>query len=142
MFYSISVSSSTLWASACCSHLNGVDLERLLEAAHALLELLVLEVQQGFGAHGPGAAAARQLPGPVIVLVVLQDVSQEAVKTGRLLLLQLPTDNLLRLQRIRKEEKLEMFREKRISVFRHTKQTETSRDGPSWRPEGSDLTPS
>lgn len=54
-----------------------------------------MKVQQGFGAHGSGAAAARQLPGPVIELMVPQYVSQQAEQPGRLFLLQLPADNLL-----------------------------------------------
>lgn len=39
-------------------YLQGVDLERLLKAINTLLELLVAEVQQGFGTHGSGTVSA------------------------------------------------------------------------------------
>lgn len=68
-------------------YLQGVDSERLLEAVNALLELLVVEMQQALGTLGSGAAPARQLPRPVIVPMVLQDISQQAVQTRCRLLL-------------------------------------------------------
>lgn len=80
------------------SHLHGVDVQGLLEAVDALLELLLVQVQQGLGAHGPGAALARQRPRLVVVLLLPQDVSQQAVQGGRLLLVQLPAHDLLRLE--------------------------------------------
>lgn len=81
----------------CGCYLHGVDVQGLLKAVDALLELLLVEVQQGLGAHGPGAALARQRPRLVVVLLLPQDVSQQAVQSGRLLLLQLPAHDLLRL---------------------------------------------
>lgn len=59
-----------------CFYLHGVDFQRLLETVDALLELLAAEVQQGFGAHGSGASTARQLPRPVVVLMIVQDVPE------------------------------------------------------------------
>lgn len=86
---------SSLKSTRPCLYLHAVDAQRLLEAVHTLLQLSVVEVQQGFGAHGPGAAFARQLPGSVVELLLLQDVPQEAVQAGGLLLLQLLTHDLL-----------------------------------------------
>lgn len=79
-------------------YLHGVDAEGFLEAVDTLLELLLLKVQQGLGAHGSGAALARQRPRLVVVLLLPQDVSQQAVQGGSLLLLQLPPNYLLCLE--------------------------------------------
>ena len=82
-----------------CLYLHGVDPDGLLEAVHTLLEVLGAQVQQGFGAHGPGTAPSRQLPGTVVVLMLPQNISQQAVQAGCLLLLQLTANNLLSLSK-------------------------------------------
>lgn len=73
-----------------------------------------MEVKQGFGAHGSGTASTWQLPCPVVILMVPQDISQEAVQTGRFFLLQLATNNLLGLSKwTGKERDVSMGEQKR-----------------------------
>lgn len=77
------------------SNLHGIDLHRALEALHAFPELLVSQVEEAFGALSTCAAVPGQLPGLVVVRVVAEDVSEQAVQTRRFFFLQLlPKDFL------------------------------------------------
>lgn len=70
-------------------HLHGIELHRAFEALHALLKLLVSQVEEAFGALAAGTAVLGQLPGLVVAGVVSKDIAKQAVQTWRFFLLQL-----------------------------------------------------
>lgn len=99
------------------SNLHGVNPDRALEALHAFLQLLVPQVEEALGALGARAAVPRQLPGLVVVGVVAEDVSKQAVQTGRFFFLQLLPEDFLCLEITTERTKLLFFKD--MYIFYH-----------------------
>lgn len=74
------------------------------------MKLLVSQVKEAFGALGTCAAVLGQLPGLVIVRVVPEDISEQAVQTWRFFLLQLLPKDFFCLEITTEMTKLLFFR--------------------------------